>query len=331
MLDFELALLNCYQRDFPLEPRPFVVIAQAFGTSPERVLRALAMLKERRIVSRIGATFRPNTVGASVLGAMAVPGDRLETVAEMVSGYPEVTHNYEREHRYNLWFVASAADEQRLSAVTREIEVRARLPLLELPLLDDYHIDLGFDLAADGVRLRHSPRRPLPPRPPRMALDRPARVLVERLQQGLPLIERPYGALAQAAGIREEAVIARIRDWVADGVIQRLGVIVHHHELGYRANAMVVWDVPETELANAVAALLVWDFVTLCYRRPRHPPEWPYNLFCMIHGQDRSRVLERVKLLAESGLDRFPHEVLFSRRRFKQREAARLDLVASRG
>ncbi len=330
MLDLELALLNCYQRNFPLEPLPFHVLARELGTSPERVLRTLAMLKERRIVSRIGATFRPNTVGVSVLAAMAVPEDRLEAVAEMVSGYPEITHNYEREHRYNLWFVATAADEERLAAVTREIEARARLPLLELPLLEDYHIDLGFDLTADGAR-RGESRRPLPPRPLRVDLDRPARLLVEGLQRGLPLIERPYAALGQATGIGEEAVIARLRDWLASGVIQRLGVIVHHHELGYRANAMVVWDVPEAQLPKAVAALLAWDFVTLCYRRPRRPPEWPYNLFCMIHGRDRNRVLERVGLLAESGLDPFPHEVLFSRRRFKQREVLRLELVATDG
>ncbi|MEW5710566.1 MAG: Lrp/AsnC family transcriptional regulator [Pseudomonadota bacterium] len=331
MLDLELTLLNCYQRNFPLEPLPFHVLARELGTSPERVLRTLAVLKARRIVSRIGATFRPNTVGASLLGALAVPEDRLEAVAEMVSGYPEITHNYEREHRYNLWFVATAADEERLAAVTREIEVRARLPLLELPLLEDYHIDLGFNLAADGARLRHPSRRPLPPHPHRVDLDGPARVLVEGLQRGLPLIERPYAALGEAAGMGEEAAITRLRDWLAGGVIQRLGVIVHHHELGYRANAMVVWDVPEAELPKAVAALLAWDFVTLCYRRPRRPPEWPYNLFCMIHGRDRNRVLERVGLLAESGLDRFPHEVLFSRRRFKQREAPRLDLETTDG
>jgi DNA-binding Lrp family transcriptional regulator len=331
VLDLELTLLNCYQRNFPLEPKPFHVLARELGTSPERVLHTLARLKEQRIVNRIGATFRPNTVGASLLGAMAVPEDRLEAVAEMVSRYPEITHNYEREHRYNLWFVATAADEARLSVLMQEIAVRAQLPLLELPLLEDYHIDLGFDLAAEDVRPRPSSRPPLPPRPPRLHLDEPARVLVKRLQQGLPLVERPYAALAQAAGIGEEAAIARLRSWLAEGVIQRLGVIVHHHELGYRANAMVVWDVPEAELPKALATLLAWDFVTLCYRRPRRPPQWPYNLFCMIHGRDRNRVLERVGILAESGLDRFPHEVLFSRRRFKQREACRLDLEKIHG
>ncbi|GIX28317.1 MAG: heme biosynthesis protein [Burkholderiales bacterium] len=331
MLDLELALLNCYQRNFPLVPRPFDVLARELGTSPERVLRTLAMLKERRIVSRIGATFRPNTVGASVLGALAVPEDRLEAVAGMVSGYPEITHNYEREHRYNLWFVATAPNEARLSALVQEIELRARLPLLELPLLEDYHIDLGFDLAADGAPGRCPSRRSLPPRPHRVDLDGPAHVLVEGLQRGLPLTERPYAALGEAAGIEEEATLARLRDWLAAGVIQRLGVIVHHHELGYRANAMVVWDVPEAELPQAVDALLAWDFVTLCYRRPRRPPDWPYNLFCMIHGRDRNRVLERVELLAESDLDRYPHEVLFSRRRFKQREAPRLDLETTDG
>jgi DNA-binding Lrp family transcriptional regulator len=120
----------------------------------------------------------------------------------------------------------------------------------------------------------------------------------------------------------EAEVIARLRRLIEGGVIRRFGVIVRHHELGYRANAMVVWDVPDARVGDAGRTLAGLPFVTLCYRRPRRLPLWPYNMFCMIHGRDRSTVETLVEqTTATAGLEGLPRAVLFSRRRFKQRGA----------
>jgi DNA-binding Lrp family transcriptional regulator len=106
------------------------------------------------------------------------------------------------------------------------------------------------------------------------------------------------------------------------GIIKRLGVVVRHHELGYRANAMVVWDVPDARVEQIGRRLGDIDCVTLCYQRPRRLPDWPYNLFSMVHGQDRDDVLACIGRLVEAlGLGDIPHAVLFSGRRFKQRGA----------
>lgn len=140
----EQQLLNDFQRDLPLVPRPFAAIAEALQIDERTVLQALQDLQQRGLISRVGPVFAPRRVGASTLAALAVPPQDLETVAELVSTYPEVNHNYQREHRFNLWFVLTAPDQDRLSAVLGDIEQRTGLPVLDLPLERDYHIDLGF-------------------------------------------------------------------------------------------------------------------------------------------------------------------------------------------
>lgn len=148
--------------------------------------------------------------------------------------------------------------------------------------------------------------------------------LIRSIQGGLPLVERPFAAIAAELGWTEEAVIERIRALQALGAIKRLGVVVRHQELGYGANAMVVWDLPDAQVDALGQRIGALPFVTLCYRRPRRPPTWPYNLFTMIHGRDRAAVLTQVARLQtdlERELGPLDNAVLFSGQRFKQRGA----------
>ncbi|MEK7246082.1 MAG: AsnC family transcriptional regulator [Pseudomonadota bacterium] len=147
------------------------------------------------------------------------------------------------------------------------------------------------------------------------------RILAE-IAVGLPLAPAPYAVVGSRLGVEESEVIARIKGMIARGIIRRFGAVVRHHELGFTANAMTVWDVPDGEADAIGATVAAYPFVTLCYRRPRRLPAWPYNLFGMIHGRDRATVLDQVDILHRlAGLGRFPHAVLFSRRRFKQQGA----------
>uniref|UniRef100_UPI0028C40E5B siroheme decarboxylase subunit beta n=1 Tax=Accumulibacter sp. TaxID=2053492 RepID=UPI0028C40E5B len=242
----------------------------------------------------------------------------LTIVAEAVNRFPEVNHNYEREHHYNLWFVVTAGSEGRLQAALGAIERAAGYPLLRLPLLQEYHIDLGFSL--DGSAEKPSPGRArrqafVPPR----QLDEFERRLVMALQEGLPLFIRPFSVLASRLGCEEIEVLERIRLWCGEGIIKRFGVIVRHHELGYTANAMLVHDIPDEAVAEVGEILAREPGVTLCYQRPRVLPEWRYNLFCMIHGQVRAEVEARIaELRARLHLNDHAHAILFSLTRFKQ-------------
>lgn len=155
-----------------------------------------------------------------------------------------------------------------------------------------------------------------------MAIDDLDRRLLDALQDGLPLVSRPYAALAEAVGLSEHDVLSRLDHLGREGVIKRFGVIVRHRELGYRANAMTVWDVPDEAAGEVGRRLAALDFVTLCYRRPRRLPDWPYNLFAMIHGRDPEAVERLVDEATEAaGLTGRPRAILFSLRRFKQRGA----------
>ena len=315
-LDFHL--LNDFQRDFPLCPAPFAELASRLGVAEKLVLGRLDNLRREGKISRVGAVFAPKRIGASTLAAMAVPPEKLEAVAAAVSRFPEVNHNYEREHRYNLWFVVTAASEGRLQATLGAIAQAAGYPLMPLPLLEEFHIDLGFSLAG-GAKKNIAAARPVEPALPIGEIERR---LISVLQEGLPMFIRPFQLIASRVGSSEGEVLGRIRRWLEEGAIKRFGVVVRHHELGYRANAMLVHDIPDEQVSEIGRALAEEPAVTLCYRRPRCLPEWPYNLFCMIHGRERGEVEATVAdLRRRHGLESCAHEALFSLTRFKQNGA----------
>jgi DNA-binding Lrp family transcriptional regulator len=240
---------------------------------------------------------------------MAVPAERLDEVAACVGRHAGVNHSYEREHRYNLWFVVTGQDEAQVESILAAIERDTALPALRLPLEEEFHIDLGFDLKDHSV-----PRARQRVAVPTLTADE--RRLVARVVAGLPLVPRPYAAL----GLPEEEVIATLRRWLELGIVRRIGAVLRHRRLGYEANAMVVWDVPDHEVGDAGRRLAADAAVTLCYRRTRALPEWGYNLYCMVHGRERGRVIYEVKRINMTlGLDRYPRLVLFSTRCFTQR------------
>ena len=140
-------LLNDFQRDFPLSPRPYQDIAHRLGVSEADVLQALGEASElQTYISRIGPVIRPNYIGISTLVALSVPNEQLQTIADQISRYPEVNHNYEREHRFNLWFVVIAADAEHLNDLLEKIAQETGYHPLRLPLLHDFFIDLGFQM-----------------------------------------------------------------------------------------------------------------------------------------------------------------------------------------
>ena len=322
MTDLELHLLNDFQRDFPLVPAPFGVIAGRLGISETEVLEALVRLQACGKVSRVGAVFRPHSIGSSTLAALAVPVEKLDEIAQLVSSYAEVNHNYEREHCYNLWFVVTASDEARVQEVLAEIESGTGYQPLHLPMLEDFHIDLGFDLSQPHKGCNTATLKGASGTVPPLCRALPQScetALIGAIQHGLPLVSRPFAEIGSGIGLAENEVIAGLAHLVEQGVIKRMGVVVRHHELGYRANAMVVWDIPNNQASALGQRIGSYDSVTLCYRRPRRLPAWRYNLFTMIHGRHRDEVLDIVAQLKEQcGLENVAHEVLFSCRRFKQ-------------
>ena len=299
-LDFHL--LNDFQRNFPLCPAPFAELAARLGVAEGAVLRMLEQLRREGKIARVGAVFVPKRIGASTLVAMAVPAEKLGIVADAVNRFPEVNHHCEREHHYNLWFVVTAGSEGRLQAALGAIAQAAGYPLLPLPLLREYPGDhQDGPGSADFL-------------PPTM-LDEIERRLVMALQEGLPLFIRPFAILASRVGCDELDVLEQIRRWCAQGVIKRFGVVLHHVDPG-GASAMLVHDIPEADLGRIGELLAREPQIALCYQRPRWLPDWPYNLFCTIHGQARDEVLAKIDdLRRRLGLSDYPCAALFAVKR----------------
>jgi DNA-binding Lrp family transcriptional regulator len=309
----DLAFVNAWQRGFPLCPRPFEEIGLSSHLSEGEVIGRFKKLKSAGVIDRVGPVFRPNTVGVSTLAAIAVPRDRLAHVAAQVSAQPGVNHNYERENAFNLWFVVTAPNASALQWRISCIEYATGLAVAQMPLLEEFHIDLGFDLDT-----RAAPRTGRPASVP--PLTERESLLVHAVSQGFRLVEAPFRDIAETP---EEETIDLLQRMLDDGRIRRIGAIVRHRRLGYAANAMVVWDVPDRE-AGALGDRLAADrAVTLCYRRARVLPRWPYNFYCMVHGRERARVAQEIeRLTVEHGLERYDREVLFSTRCFSQKAAS---------
>jgi len=306
----EFALLNGWQRDFPITARPFERLGGIVGAGETAALETLERLQAQGVISRVGAVFAPRRVGASTLAALAAPAERFEEIAALVSARPEVNHNYQREHHYNLWFVATASDQSTLANALLAIERETGCVVLAFPLEQEYHIDLGFDLKS-----AHKHRAEISGSPVREP-DAVEKQLIAALQPGLELVARPFARLGERVGMSESEVLARIGGWLDEGLIKRFGVVVRHYELGYRANAMVVFDVPDGDVDRLGRLLAAEVGVTLCYRRTRSLPHWPYNLYCMVHGRSREEVQPVIDHLGR--LTGLPAQALFSTRRFKQ-------------
>ena len=326
----ESLLLDDWQRNFPLVSRPFTVVGDALGVSEDFVLSRLRRFVEEGVVARVGGVVRPNTLGVSTLAALAAPDLHIDAIADVLTGFPGINHVYLRENTLNLWFVVTGPDDRHVSQCLEQITARTGHKVLQLRLERAFHIDLGFGLSRQSNHIRH----PSAEYRPVSAgwVDDLDRQLAQQLCDGLPLMSRPFQMVANGLDIEEADVISRLERLVSSGIIPRIGVIVRHRALGWRSNAMVVWDVPEASIERSGEALAAVPGVNLCYRRTRYAREWPYNLYCMVHARSREQALRTVASASGiAGLDHLPRSILFSQRCFKQTGALISKRRASNG
>lgn len=310
-------LLNDWQRDFPLSDTPYADVALRCGCDEATVLATYRRLLKEGSVSRIGGIWGAGVGGYAMLCALSVPDAQLAQVAELVNAIDGVNHNYEREHSYNLWFVITGRDRASVHAQIDQLQAASGLKALRLPMVRPYRIDLGFDLR----QTRQTPH-PGEAQPAQRQRGTPVAVEDERLaalvEEGLPIMSRPYDAWAEALGWSTERIRQTLTRWLEQGTLRRFGVVVRHHDLGISANAMTVLNVPDDQVDAAGARLAAQSGITLCYRRERHR-DWTYNLYFMVHGQDRATVSEIVeRAISQAELGEWPRQTLFSGTRFKQ-------------
>ena len=329
----DAALIDGYQSGFPVRERPFTVVSGELGIGERETLDRVVRLRESGVFRRFGPVLNPPVIGSSTLAAVSVADERFDAVVERINSYPQVNHNYRRDHEWNVWFVVTAGSRERRDAILDEIERETGCAVLRLPMLTDYYIDLEFPVCNDdrfaresvaetdasATRISESARGDL--------TELEAELLLE-IQDGFPLSLTPYRDTAAAIGAETADVLAAVERLLADGCIKRIGCVVNHVVTGFRNNCMVVWDVPDDQLDALGERVGELPYVTLCYHRPRRPEmDWSYNLFTMVHGREADAVDRVIDELATEQLP-FDHERLYSTETLKQTGARYDDLVA---
>lgn len=307
-------LLNLLQSAFPLVPRPFALLAERLGISEEEVLSRTRALRDCGVLRYLSAIFDAYRLGyRSTLVAFALPEERLDEAAAVVSAHPGVSHNYGREHEYNLWFVLALPRGQDLEGEVARLAQRARaLKYHILPALKLYKIDVELDVEGGENRGQRQPRS----RGPRRELREEEIALVRVLQEDLPLVSRPFAQGAARLGLTEEELLARAQALLDEGIMRRPAAVLRHQAAGFTANGMACWIVPEERADEVGARFASYPQVSHCYLRPTFE-DWPYNIFTMIHARSRERCQETVDRMAtEVGIS--DYAVLYSHREYKK-------------
>jgi len=330
--DVDAALIDGFQSGFPIRERPFDAVGGRLGVPAEEALERVEALRDDGVFRRFGAVLNPPVIGSSTLAAVAAPEERFDEIAAVVNDYRQVNHNYARDHAWNMWFVVTAGSRERRDEILADIEARTGCPVLVLPMLTDYYIDLEFPVVnsdrfaresvertdASATRISEDAAADL------SALDR--RLLLE-IQDGFPLSATPYRDIAAAVDADVGDVLDAIERLRAGGCIKRIGCVVNHITTGFDNNCMVVWDVPDDRLDELGERVGELPYVTLCYHRPRRPEQdWPYNLFTMIHGRDADVVDGKIDELSTEYLP-VDHDRLYSTATLKQTGARYDDIV----
>ncbi|HHO59631.1 MAG TPA: Lrp/AsnC family transcriptional regulator [Thiotrichales bacterium] len=317
----ERNFINRFQGGFPLQPRPYEMAAEQLHCSEDTLLDTIVSLKNRKLLTRFGPLFDAAALGGGLtLAALAVPEERYDTIAELVNAYPEVAHNYRREHALNMWFVLATETPQEIEVVLQSIEKMTRLPVYNFPKQQEFYIGLWLQLAANNQLSTVSIERPAShAETPATGLDDTDRKLIRATQSGLPLEKTPYRKIADNLGLSQQDVLQRLQAMLESGIIRRIGAVPNHYRLGLTANGMTVWNVSDDMVYEAGKRIGQLDFVSHCYRRPRHLPLWPYNLFAMVHGHSRDEVNEKTRQIeAVLGDSCRGHDTLFSSKILKK-------------
>ncbi len=283
-------LLNALQSRFPLAPRPFEAVARQAELSPEAAMRRTQELLDDRIIREITPIFDTTALGySSMLVAARVDSEHPQRAAAVINEHPGVSHNYLRDHDFNLWFtIATAPDSQLGVDGTLDVlkELSGAESIRKLPTLTMFKINMNLEMEG-GTEQLAAPVEAVEPRPRDPVPFNDFDVAVIRALQG-PMQVRPdaYAPAAAELGIPVERMLAHLEGMVERKLLRRVAAILFHRRAGYSANGMGVWKVAEDEIAEIGPRMAAVRGVSHCYRRPTYP-DWPYSVFTMAHGRSK--------------------------------------------
>lgn len=288
--EIDKRLLNELQAGLPLVREPFQEIAEKLGISESTVLEKVEQLKGETI-RQISAIFDTKTLGyQSSLVAAKIPEERLDQAAQVINQHPGVTHNYKRNHAYNLWFTI-AVPPNSLIGLEKTVELLGEMAEVEtirlMPTLKLFKIGVQLDMTGkeDGTKAKAKPTYNEEDRQKadRMLSDFDIQV-IRQLQKDLPIVSRPFDVWAAEMGVDPEKLLTAGRGMIERKQMRRFSAVLNHRRAGFRFNGMGVWAVPEDQVNEIGSQMGSFKAVSHCYLRPTYP-DWPYNIFTMVHGR----------------------------------------------
>lgn len=318
--DRDKRLLNILQSDFPLAPRPFQVLGAPLDLTEMEIISRIVDLKRQRVIRQISAIFDTRSLGyKSSLVAMKVQPDRLETAAQVVNSHPGVSHNYMRNHAFNMWFTVAVPPHSDLEWTVQRLHDMAGAESTRLlPTLRLFKIGLQLDMegkvGAEREEAAYSDtHRPVAGREGLRPMDIAA---IRELQEDFPLVPEPYRPMAERIGSSEAGLFDVARSLRLQGYLRRVAAVLHHREVGFRANAMGVWVVPPERSEEVGKIMGSFKGVSHCYLRPTYP-DWPYNIFTMVHGQKAEDCQELIGAISHAaGITEYA--LLYSTKEYKK-------------
>lgn len=317
MVSMKDEILSRIQKKFPLVAKPFEAIANELGISEDEVLAILQEEKKNGIIRQTSAIFDTKRLGyKSSLVAFKVAEDKIDKAVEIINSHPGISHNYERNHDFNIWFTLGVSPESKLG-LDKTVKILAELTeaddYIMLPTLKLFKINVklnttGKDEKKEEVKkVVHSEIEMTPLH----------HAIVQKAQYDIEMVSEPFKKIIDELDIDYDKFFSILKELQGAGIMRRFASILNHRKAGFNANAMVVWDIEEGEKGEAIGATAAaFSAVSHCYLRPKYP-NWTYNLFTMVHGKTKE---ETDAIIAEMAteIESKSHMPLYSSREFKK-------------
>ena len=318
MDNLDKEILNEIQWTFPLVSQPYHEIAKKFNVSVEEIKKHLINLKQSGVLRQLSAIFDTRRLGyKSSLIAMEIEPDKLDFIASQINRHPGVSHNYERNHQFNLWFTLAVPPGSDLkSEVDKFLKLDGIKKFRLLPTIQLFKIGVKLDIVDEKKHEVKPTEEKKKIQNVKFVPTEEDKEFIRELQKDLEIVDKPFLKASQKLGMTEDQLFDKLKHYENIGVMRRYAAILRHRDLGFIANGMIVWKVPEEQISKVGEKLGAFPQITHCYQRPVYN-DWPYNVFSMIHCKSEEEAKNMAKQIQkEVHVDEY--KILFSAREFKK-------------
>jgi DNA-binding Lrp family transcriptional regulator len=319
--DFDKRLLNAMQGSFPIAPRPYAEVASALDVPEERVLARVQELVDERIIRQVTPIYDTRALGyGSMLVAAKVDPEHPWRAAQIVNSHPGVSHNYLRNHDFNMWFTIAVEEDSKLG-LDGTLEVLQRLTgaesIRQLPTLKLFKIRMDLELVGGTDELAKAAVVEEPVELEKQPFDELDVAVIRATQGDLPVVREPYTVAAAELGMSVDALVEHLTGMAERGLLRRVAAILFHRRAGFSANGMGVWKVAPEHVLDVGPKMAAYRGISHCYQRPTYA-DWPYSIFTMAHGRSKEECDAILDAIADEHPEIEDRATLYSSTEFKK-------------